>query len=287
MSLLSDPLQAFTAIAKHKTVHGAANAIHLTQTAVTQRIRVLERKLRTTLFIRTRRGMMLTAEGEALLRYCQSILSIEGETLAKIKTAGIEAEITITITGPTSIMRSRVIPQCSRVMNKFKNLLMHFDINDREMGVKALRSGESQFAIIQPTDIAPEMASKILRPERYVLVCTSAWKKRKLKEIIKSEHIIDYDPTDKMTFDYLKHYNLFDCARHSRHFANRTDALAALIVSGQGYGLLTSEFSKNYLEQNQLIVLNSGKVYESSTALAWYARHESPKYFLALINAIT
>lgn len=286
MSLLSPPLEAFVAIAKHKTVHGAANAIHLTQTAVTQRIRSLEEKLSTTLFIRTRRGMMLTPEGEALLRYCQAAHDLEGEALAKIKGAGIKTEVEIRITGPTSIMGSRIIPECATVMKKFHHLLMHFDVNDLETRVKSLRSGECQFAIIRQEDIAPEMASKILRPENYVLVCTPAWKKRSLADIVSKERIIDYDPSDQLTFQYLKHFKLLRLAKHERHFVNRTDALAKMLVEGIGYGLLTTEFSRSYIEHNELIVLNQGKIFENVLALAWYARHEPPKYFAAIIEAI-
>src|SRR5579863_9181565 len=122
MSLLSPQLEAFLAIVRCKTVHGAGDELHLTQTAVTQRIRALEERLRTTLFIRTRRGMLLTSEGEALLRYCQAVRAIEGEALAKIKGAGTETEIQLCITGPTSIMRSRIIPQCIPILKKFPNL---------------------------------------------------------------------------------------------------------------------------------------------------------------------
>lgn len=42
MSLLSPSLEAFLAVVRHKTVHGAAATIHLMQTAVTQRIRSVE-----------------------------------------------------------------------------------------------------------------------------------------------------------------------------------------------------------------------------------------------------
>jgi LysR family transcriptional regulator (chromosome initiation inhibitor) len=286
MSLFSPPLQAFIAIVKHKTVHGAAAAIHLTQTAVTQRIRALEAKLRTTLFVRTRRGMMLTPEGEALLRYCHAVHEIEGEALAQIKGAGVDSKIQLCISGPTSIMRSRIIPQCFPVMKKFPNLLLHFDIDDVVSGVKGLRSGANQFAVIAQEEVAPEMASKLLKPERYVLVCTKGWKKRKLRDIIKSERIVDYDPSDQMTFNYLKHFNLFDLARHDRHFANRTESMAAMLIAGFGYGTLTTEFSKPYLDAGELIALNSGKIYENTVALAWYSRPEPPPYFSALIHAI-
>src|SRR6185295_10035385 len=126
MSLLSPQLLAFMAVAKHKSVHSAANAIHITQTAVTQRLHLLEKKLSTTLFIRTRRGMVLTPEGEALLRYCHAVGELEGEALAKITDAGIENDIRICITGPSSIMRARIITQCFAIMKKFPHLLIQF-----------------------------------------------------------------------------------------------------------------------------------------------------------------
>jgi LysR family transcriptional regulator, chromosome initiation inhibitor len=221
-----------------------------------------------------------------LLRYCHAVHEIEGEALAKIKGAGIDSEIQITISGPTSIMHSRIMPQCFPVMKKFPNLLLHFAINDVENREKMLRSGAIQFAVVRQEDVAPEMTSKILKPERYVLVCSKHWKNRKLRDIIKNERIVDFDPTDELTYQYLKHFGLFDLARHDRHFANRTEGLAKMVIEGFGYSLLTTEFSKPYVDNKQLIVLNAGKIYENTMALAWYSRPEPPPYFSALINAI-
>jgi LysR family transcriptional regulator (chromosome initiation inhibitor) len=286
MSLLSPQLQAFIAIAQQKTVHGAADILHITQTAVTQRIRALESSLLTTLFTRTRRGMMLTPEGEALLRYCNAVKELEGEALAKITKTGTDTTVRICISGPTSIMSSRVIPHCLPILKKYPNMLMQFDVNDIEDRVKTLRSGACQFAVLKQEDLAPEMESKKLKAERYVLVCSASWKNRKLQDILKTERIIDYDPTDMMTYQYLKHYDLFESVNHERYFVNRTDSLAMMLSQGLGYGVLTTEFSKPYLDSKQLIMLNAGKVFENKLVLAWYARHEPPQYFSALINAI-
>ena len=66
MSLLSANLQAFVSVARQGTVHGAAAELYLTQTGITQRIRAIEKELKTTLFLRSRKGMTLTQEGEAL-----------------------------------------------------------------------------------------------------------------------------------------------------------------------------------------------------------------------------
>lgn len=286
MSLLSRALQAFLAVAKFKTVHGAAKSLHITQTAITQRIKTLEATLKTTLFIRTHRGMLLTPEAEALLRYCYAANELEGEALAKIQGAATESTITIRITGATSIMTSRIIPQCLPIMQMFPKLLLHFDINDSENRLLSLKSAESQLAIIHQQAVAPEMAHKNLQSEKYVLVCTSAWKHRKLSHILKEERIIDFEPEDQMTFNYLKFYDLFDLACHERHFVNRTDSLAAMLSEGFGYGVLTKEFAAKYIKEKKLIMLNKQQIYENHIALAWYKRPSPPTYFQQLISAI-
>src|SRR4051794_18551948 len=98
MSLLSPQLQAFSAIVRHGTVHAAAKELGITQTGVTQRIRSLESSLSTTLFVRSRKGMVPTPEGMALLRYCQAARDLEGEALAKIQKVATQTEIRVFVT---------------------------------------------------------------------------------------------------------------------------------------------------------------------------------------------
>ena len=286
MSLLSPQLQAFVAVSQIKTVHGAALSLHLTQTAVTQRIRTLETSLKTTLFIRTRRGMQLTEQGEALLRYCHATKQFEGEALAVIQGAGIETEIELTITAPSSIMVSRVIPGCLPIMKAYPNLLIHFDVDDVELRHQKLRSGHSDFVIIREHHLAQEMQCKPLAPEQDVLVASYAWKGRSLQDIISNERIIDYDPSDQNTFDYLKKFDLFAQAQNSRYFVNRMESLAELITAGVGYSVLTKEFAQPYIDDKQLWVLNRSKPHAIQSVLAWYNRPEPSAYFTAIIDAI-
>lgn len=285
--ILLDPhLEAFMAVAKHKSIHGGARSIHLSQTAVTQRMHSLESKLETCLFVRSRHGVTLTPEGEALLRYCHTVVDLSGEALAHIVGAGTSTAIQIAVTGPTSVMTSRIIPQCLTVMKKFPQLRINFDVNDTDHRITSLRAGYSQFAVVEPEHVAKEMEVKRLKPERYLLVCSKAWKKRTLRDIVQSERIIDFDESDAMSFNYLKQYDLFKLARLERLFVNNTESLAKMIMEGYGYGVLSEEFSKPYLNKNQIIALNGGKAYENQIVLAWYARPEPPVYFSGLIKAI-
>lgn len=285
LALLNPQLEAFMAVVKHKTVHAASRAIHISQTAMTQRILSLEEKINTTLFVRTRQGMKLTAEGEKLLRYCHAVADYSNETLIDMQDAGIESVRRVQISGPSSIMISRIIPRSMNIMKQFKRLYIAFDVNDIN-AVDALRSGQSQFAILDPAQVSLDMESKLLNPEKYQLVCSHKWKQRKLEDILKTERIIDFDETDQMTFNYLKEYNLLKHAQADRLFVNRTSSLTKMIIEGYGYGVLTKEFSKPYLEAGDLITLNSGKVYDHSLKAAWYKRPEPPKYFSAIMQAI-
>lgn len=286
MSLLSPQLEAFLAVVNCKTVHAAAAKIHLTQTAVTQRIRTLEKQLKTTLFIRTRRGMLLTPEGEALLRYCHITKESEGEALAIIQGAGKHSEVSINITAPTSIMHARVIPNCLATLKKFSNLLVHFITDDVEHRHQMLKAGQVDFAIINEQQLTPEMKYKKLQPEEYVLVGSYAWKGRKLNDILQNERIIDFDSSDQLTFDYLKQYNLPLPLKNNRYYVNRTDNLALLVSEGIGYTTLAKEFAAPYIKDHALIVLNKGLAHNVHPVLAWFDRPEPPDYFSAIIDGI-
>tara|TARA_Y100000590_G_C15735209_1_gene1018297 strand:+ start:922 stop:1785 length:864 start_codon:yes stop_codon:yes gene_type:complete len=286
MSLLSPNLIAFEAIIKAKTVHGAAKLIGLTQTGVTQRIRALERDLNTTLFIRSRRGMQLTSEGEALYRYCQAALSLEGEAYGHIMGAGNKTELYITITGPTSIMSSRIIPQCSKLTNKYPNLLFRFIVNDLENRIENLRTGHVQLAVVPPHVVSKEMDSKVLKPEKFSLVCSKKWKNRKLKEILSKERIIDFDETDDTTYSYLRSFSLLGHVSKSRHFVNENASLIEMFSDGIGYGTLNSEIASRYIKEGKISSLNNGKTFQQEHALAWYPRTEMPTYFEDIVSCI-
>src|SRR3990167_4910898 len=213
IALLNPQLEAFMAVAKYKTVHAAARVMHISQTAMTQRISSLEQKINSTLFVRTRQGMTLTADGEKLLRYSHAVLDYSNETLTDMQDAGLESVQRVQITGPSSIMTSRVIPRCMTIMKEFPLLYISFDVSDYDV-ISALRTGLSQFAVLAPEQVTLDMESKDLHPEKYQLVCSSKWKGRQLKQILKSERIIDFNECDQMTFDYLKEFNLLQHAQH-------------------------------------------------------------------------
>ncbi len=287
MSLLSPPLDAFWAVVRKGTVQDASYILGITQTGVTQRIRSLEKQLKTTLFIRSRKGMKLTAEGEALLQYVKGSLEIEGMALSKIHRAAKDSIIEVGISGPSSILRSRVIPNLIPIKNQFPLLRFRFDLSDIDSNVDKLKSSACDLAILEHHQVTREMDSKVIKAERYGLYGPAAWKKRSLADIIENEAIVDFNSSDLMTYHYLDKYRLKNKARTERHYANNTDALTSMLVSGLGYSVLSEEFAKPFIKKSELCELASDKFYDFKIALAWYPRTEKPAYLSAIIKAIS
>ncbi|MFI8458711.1 LysR family transcriptional regulator [Kitasatospora sp. NPDC101447] len=67
-------LRVFEAVVAHRTVTGAAVALGLAPSSVSEQIRTLERSLDTELFERAPRGMTLTSAGERLLPWSRRLL---------------------------------------------------------------------------------------------------------------------------------------------------------------------------------------------------------------------
>jgi DNA-binding transcriptional LysR family regulator len=230
--------------------------------------------------------MKLTEEGERLRRYCVGALELEAQVMSTDGDSPSGKPITVTVAGPTSIMSARIIPGCFPLYEEFPNLLLNFRLYDEENRVDLLKKGDVDLAIVSPEQVRLEMDSKVLKPDRYVLVASSMWKGRRIQEIVENERIIDFHEKDETTHRYLKKYRLFEVARKDRLFANANFAVISMIKAELGYGTLTEEVASSHVENGELILLNSRQTMEQRQALIWYPRNHMPIYLKRIIQSI-
>src|SRR4051794_1303098 len=98
-------LQAFHAVAKHRSFTKAADALCMTQPAVTFQIRQLEEHFNTRLFDRANGRISLTPAGTVALGYVERILALSAELDTRIK------ELTGQEVGPLLIGASTTIAE--------------------------------------------------------------------------------------------------------------------------------------------------------------------------------
>lgn len=111
-------LQVFHAVAKHLSFTRAADALFMTQPAVTFQIKQLEEQYNTRLFERRHGSISLTPAGELVLSYAERILSLSDELDTRL------AEMTGEMRGPLLVGASTTIAEfmLPRVLGEFNAL---------------------------------------------------------------------------------------------------------------------------------------------------------------------
>ncbi|MEK6627300.1 MAG: LysR family transcriptional regulator [Bdellovibrionota bacterium] len=286
MSLLSHNLQAFLAVYEKTTVSAAAESLNVGQTAITQRIRALEKSLGASLFIRGRKGMKLTSEGTILLKYCLGARELSGKTLKELKSNAVEFDVDLRIAGPTSIISGRVVPQLKGLYKRWPHLNLHFIIDDRENRLDLIKQGTADIVVLYPHQVPNELDSKLVKPDEYFLLAHPSWAKRSLVDILEKERLFAFHPEDSTSLNYLKSFDLLKYLKRPRLFVNENLALSTLLCEGVGFGLLSREIAQPLLDNQQLIKLNQGKSLKDALAFAWHPRSDMPDYFKDIIRLL-
>ena len=286
MMIAQAQLPTFMAVAELLNLSAAAKKLGITQTGATQRIKSLEQSLGVTLFTRSRSGMRLTEEGRLLFRYCAEVSNLEGQFLSGMKGVGQTREVELCIVGPMSLLAGRVVPCYKAIAQKWPSLNLRFVIDSNANRLNQLKRGGCDLAFVFPHEVGLELDSKLVRPVEYVLVATSQWKSRPLKEILETEKLLAYHPGDATGLDYLRAFNLLERFKRSRFCVGENITLIRLLELGMGFGVLPKEIAEPLIAEGKLASLNQGRSYKIPFALAWYPRREMPDYFREIVRMI-
>ncbi len=195
VSLSSNQLEAFYAVAQTASFTRAAEKLNVTQSALSQRILNLEDELGTTLFIRDRAGLRLTEVAENLLRFCRTKNDLESDFLSGLKLKDQISGI-IRIAGFSSVMRSVALPALAPLLKKYSHIQIQMLTREIHELLPLLKSGEVDFIITDSNDSREELETAFLGTEVNVLV--------ESKDYDGPEIYLDHDERDQATTGYLK-----------------------------------------------------------------------------------
>ena len=153
-----DALRALRAIRLHGGVTRAAEALGLTQSAVSHKIKRMETSLGCQLLDRRPGGGMFTSEGAALLDYAARILDLHDEALISFARSDLAGRILLGLTEDTTCS------DLSRILGRFRRQHPHVAVRTKVRMSLVLRTmlerGEMDVAIVQvfahevrPTDL--------------------------------------------------------------------------------------------------------------------------------------
>ena len=129
-------LPAFRAVAESQNLRAAAEALHLTHSAVSQQIRGLEEQLGFALFERRGRRVVLNPAGQALLRSVQGALALLDDGVqAAAAAAGGEAQ-RLRVTVLPSFANRWLLPRIVRWRERHPSLPLEIDASIRAIDLQ-------------------------------------------------------------------------------------------------------------------------------------------------------
>ncbi len=147
MSLIDQKLISFMKIVDTNSFTKAADALALTQPAVSQHIHNLEEELGVKLFIRNHNQLRLTANGEIVDKYARRLLAISNNLIQSLKDEK-ENVSSLTVGITHSVESSQIVEALAEYSNQSKGLTIKVVTDTVENLHKMIRNYELDFLII-------------------------------------------------------------------------------------------------------------------------------------------
>jgi LysR family transcriptional regulator of beta-lactamase len=170
-------LRAFEASARHLSFTKAAIELRVTQAAVSHQVKVLESRLNVTLFKRLPRGLMITAEGEALLPVVRDSFDRMADTLERFVGGGFQEVLSIGAVGTFAV--GWLLPRLADFKAKYPFIDVRLSTNNNRVDLAAegldfaIRFGSGAWHSIEATRLfdsplspmcIPAIADKLQKP---------------------------------------------------------------------------------------------------------------------------
>lgn len=238
--------RTFLEVVKTGSFVSAAANLHLTQTAVSARIRVLEDQLDRLLFVRNKAGAKLTPAGEQFLRFATTLVQVWARAQRAVAlppgretvvTVGVELSLWSPLLRHWLLWMRRECPDIA--------VSTHIDASERLM--EQVQEGSLDVAVLYATPSRPGIIAELLFEEKLILVRTTPTD----RPLAREDHVL---------VDWGEEF----AASHQAAFPDEPNAVVSIsygplaldyILATGGCGYFRQGFIRSYLDEGRLALV--------------------------------
>ena len=166
-SINTEYYKVFYYVGRLGSITAAAEALCISQPAVSQAVKQLEKALNSQLFIRTQKGVRLTAEGELLFPYVERGIEnlLDGERMLRRLVDLDMGEVRIGASDMT--LQFYLLPHLERFHGRYPNIKVMVSNAPTPETIQSLYEGRIDFGVVStPFDARPEVAVRPVKKIR-------------------------------------------------------------------------------------------------------------------------
>lgn len=253
-------LQVFHAVAKHLSFTKAAEALFMTQPAVTFQIRQLEEHFNTRLFDRAHGRIALTPAGQLALDYAERILSLSSELDTRMK------EVSGQVAGPLLIGASTTIAEflLPQVLGEFKSrypaVVPRLFVANSEAVQGRIAERTLDLGFIEGESHLPSLVTDVCCDDELQVVCAPSHPLARLKSItpkVLTEHgYVSREAgsgTREVIDNYLQKAGVQPDSLQVVMELGSPEALKGLVATGLGFTIMSRAIAALEVKLGRLV----------------------------------
>lgn len=239
-------LQVFHAVAKHLSFTRAADALFMTQPAVTFQIKQLEEQYSTRLFERRHGGISLTPAGDLVLSYAERILALSNEMETRL------GEMTGEMRGPLLVGASTTIAEfmLPRVLGEFNALYPQVRARLIVANSESIESRVAErmldVGLIEAPAKLPGLSSQMCREDELQVICAPDYPLAELScvapAVLADYEFISREPgsgTREITDAYFRRHKVAPEHLKTQMELGSPEALKGVVSTGLGFAIVS------------------------------------------------
>jgi DNA-binding transcriptional LysR family regulator len=247
----------FLMVAQELSFAKTAHALHLSQPSVTSRIQALEAQLGKSLFIRRRRGIQLSREGEAFLPFARQMIELQTsaeETLKSLNHA-LAGKLMI---GATAAWSVYVLPGIlGNVMQSYPEIEFKVTTGNTVQIADMVQQNQADIGLVSSDIKNKQMKQIYLHEYDFVLVCSPDHAFAKTKEVSIEEllaaPLVTYEQRSDAWKSIKKAYAQYDAVPNIAMELNQIEAAKAMVGASLCVSLFPDISVRRELAEGRLV----------------------------------
>lgn len=262
MDISFDLLKTFKIVGQYESISKAAKILCVTQPSITKAIKKLEEQLNVQLFVRDKKGMILTDHGKTLYRYIFDSINTLDNSLLVAQNINLNDIGRLRIGAGDSVTKNILKKTIVDYKKIHPKIVIEISNRSSEHLYDDLRYGKVDIIFINSTIIVNEnkyKTFKLLDIEDCFFTNKETYEKVKnitnLKSILSENLIVQNERYDTRTFlesiCIKNNIQLKPTIELDRH-----NLIIEFVKEGLGIGFATKQYIEPYLESKELVELN-------------------------------
>ena len=285
--------KAFYMVAKYKNISKAADALFISQPAISKSLSRLEENLGCTLFSRTSRGVSLTADGEILYeRIREAFAAIEaGEEELRHRTELGIGQLRIGVS--TTLCKYILLPYLQNFIRQHPHIRITIECQSTLHTVELLESGQIDIGLIGAPKHHGTLTFLPLKKIQDTFVATQSYldnlsiREHTDSDLFLSATLMLLDE-ENITRQYINDYFYRNQIKTNQILeVSSMDLLIEFAKIGIGAACVIREFVEQELKESTLIEIPMAEPIESrSIGFAYSNSHKLSKSALTILNSV-